>query len=109
MPNETLPAIRYGRYSRPKRSLSLSWGLTFCTVCCLLFVTPLMHPQEETEIRYRTEANFLAHFASFVEWPPSAFADERAPLRLCMFGNAEFANSILSLTNDLKPHGRHIE
>ena len=68
-----------------------------------------MHPQEETEIRYRTEANFLAHFASFVEWPPSAFADERAPLRLCMFGNAEFANSILSLTNDLKPHGRHIE
>ncbi len=109
MRSETLPAIGYDRYARPKRSLVLSLVLACAIICCLFYVTPLIHAQEEPEIPYRTKANYLAHFASFVEWPPSVFADARAPLQLCMFGNVDFGNSIQGLANELKPHGKRIE
>src|ERR1700680_3201286 len=64
---------------------------------------------EESPIRYRTEANFLAHFASFVDWPDSAFLDRGAPIHLCLFGAVDFGNSLTELTRDLMPKGRHIE
>jgi hypothetical protein len=106
---ETLPSISFIRIGRPARGLFFSSALTFGLVCCLLFVPPPFNAQGEPEIRYRTEANYLAHFASFVDWPASAFADAHAPLQLCMFGNVDFGNSIMPLTNGLKPHGRRIE
>jgi hypothetical protein len=60
-------------------------------------------------IRYRTEANYLAHFASFVEWPDTAFHDAAAPVSLCLFGNADFGNSLQELTKDVIVRGRKIE
>ena len=109
MRNETLPAIGYNPHFCPKRSLPPSLVLACAIICCLFFFTPLIHAQEEAVIRYRTKATFLAHFASFVEWPPSVFADARAPLQLCMFGNVDFGNSIQGLANELRPHRRRIE
>jgi hypothetical protein len=109
MKSKIFPAISYGPRARTKNSLLFSLVFIYGIVCCLFIVTPSIHAQEEPEIRYRTEANFLAHFASFIEWPPSAFANARAPFRLCMFGNEDFGNSIVALTIDLKTHGRRIE
>lgn len=94
---------------RRKRSLSFPWVLACGLVCCLLLVSLSTQGQEQTQIRYRTEANFLAHFPSFVDWPPSAFPGSQAPIQLCLFGDADFGTSIVELTKDAKPDGRRIE
>jgi hypothetical protein len=65
--------------------------------------------QEQTPIQYRTEANYLAHFASFVEWPASAFPSYRAPIQLCVFAGADFGTSLRELTKEVKVNGRDIE
>jgi hypothetical protein len=84
-----------------------AWVLTFGLVSRLVFSQGLILPQDE--IRYRTEANYLAHFASFVEWPANAFPDDRAPILLCLFGTADFGNSLQELTKDVVVHRRKIE
>ena len=60
-------------------------------------------------IRYRTEANYLAHFAYFVEWPSSAFPNDRAPIVLCLRGNEAFGRTIQELTKDSAVQKRKIE
>jgi YfiR/HmsC-like len=107
--NAIVLAVFYGRNRSLKYNLFLSLALSYGIVCCLLVLFPPTKAQEGTPIRYRTEANFLAHFASFVDWPPSAFPDSQAPVKICVFANTDFGNSILELTKDLKPHGRRIE
>lgn len=37
------------------------------------------------------KATFLYRFTSFVTWPPGVFADEQAPVRLCVVGADAFA------------------
>jgi hypothetical protein len=78
-------------------------------VCCLSFVSPPTRAQVESAIGYRTEANFLAHFPNFVDWPDSVFPDRTAPIHLCLFGAVDFGNSLIELTKDMMPNGRHIE
>jgi YfiR/HmsC-like len=86
------------------------WASFACGLacCCLLDCLPT-YAQEAAILRYKTEANFLANFASFVEWPSSAFHNDGTPIQICVFSNLEFANSIRELTKDHKPHGRRIE
>jgi hypothetical protein len=97
------------RNRRRKQSLSLPGVLTNGLICCLLLISLPIQGQEQTPIRYRTEANFLAHFPSFVEWPPGAFPDSRAPTQLCLFGDADFGTSLVELTKDVKAQERRIE
>jgi hypothetical protein len=88
---------------RPAWALALTFGLVSRLV--------LSHGSilSQDEIRYRTEANYLAHFASFVEWPANAFPDDRAPILLCLFGTADFGNSLQELTKDIVVKRRKIE
>ena len=37
------------------------------------------------------KAAFLLRFASFVQWPPSAFGDDQSPIRLCIVGDGAVA------------------
>lgn len=37
------------------------------------------------------KAAFLLRFASFVQWPPSAFGDDASPIRLCIVGDGAVA------------------
>jgi hypothetical protein len=39
---------------------------------------------------YQVKAVFLFNFAQFVEWPPNAFAEESAPLAICVLGDDPF-------------------
>ncbi len=43
---------------------------------------------------YRIKAVFLFNFVQFVEWPVSAFANERAPLVICVVGDDPFGNTL---------------
>jgi hypothetical protein len=43
---------------------------------------------------YRLKAAFLFNFVQFVEWPSSAFADDRAPLVICVVGSDPFGDAL---------------
>jgi hypothetical protein len=49
------------------------------------------------EQRSRVEAAFLRNFARYVVWPPAAFAGDRAPWSVCIFGDDPFG-SVLEQT-----------
>ncbi len=46
---------------------------------------------------YRIKAAFLYNFAKFTVWPAAAFADAKAPLRLCVLGDDPFAGALDAL------------
>jgi hypothetical protein len=43
---------------------------------------------------YQVKAAFLFRFAQFVEWPESAFADERSPICIGVLGDDPFGSSL---------------
>ena len=46
---------------------------------------------------YRIKAAFLYNFAKFTVWPATAFADAKAPLRLCVLGEDPFDGALDAL------------
>lgn len=48
-------------------------------------------------LEYELKAVFLFNFAKFVEWPPAAFAGERSPLTICVYGADPFGKSLDSV------------
>ncbi len=46
---------------------------------------------------YRIKAAFLYNFAKFTVWPAGAFADAKAPLRLCVLGDDPFHEAFKAL------------
>lgn len=47
---------------------------------------------------YAVKAAYLYNFAKFVEWPPGAFANEEAPLLICIAGDNPFGPALASLS-----------
>ncbi len=46
---------------------------------------------------YRIKAAYLYNFAKFTVWPAAAFADAKAPLRLCVLGDDPFDGALDAL------------
>lgn len=44
-----------------------------------------------TEAEQQVRAQFVYNFANFVEWPDDAFANTEAPIKICLFGEVNFA------------------
>lgn len=63
-------------------------------------------PQAAQE--YRLKAAFLYNFTKFVEWPPAAFADPRAPFVLCLLGEDRFGSALDALAGR-QVQGRPLE
>jgi len=47
---------------------------------------------------YAVKAAYLYNFAKFVEWPPEAFANEEAPLLICIAGANPFGDALDTLS-----------
>jgi hypothetical protein len=59
----------------------------------LLFFGPSLLPaQATTPHEYQVKAVFLFNFAQFVDWPPTVFADPRAPLVIGVLGEDPFGS-----------------
>lgn len=58
----------------------------------LVFLLPAVAAAQVTE--YGLKAAFLFNFVKFVEWPPQAFASDRAPVTLCVFGQDPFGRTL---------------
>ena len=66
----------------------LSRLLRLAGAALALALTPLAAADGTPE--YQLKAVFLLHFAQFVEWPETAFADAASPLTICVLGEDPF-------------------
>jgi len=55
---------------------------------------------EAVASEYDVKAAFLFNFTKFVEWPPSAFADEHSPLKICVLGENPFGKALRVLMEE---------
>ncbi|MEA2562452.1 MAG: hypothetical protein QOH06_3956 [Acidobacteriota bacterium] len=62
----------------------------------LLMAAPLRAQAPE----YDLKAAFLFNFAKFVEWPAGAFAGDRAPLTICVYGEDPFGATLDEVVRD---------
>jgi hypothetical protein len=63
-------------------------------VLLLLLLLLTAAPLRAQAPEYDLKAAFLFNFAKFVEWPASAFAGERAPLTICVYGEDPFGPAL---------------
>lgn len=76
----------------------------FSVVVMALFAwAPLARAQTSEEL---VKATFVYRFASFVTWPPDAFADPEAPISLCVIGADPFAAMLTRTVNGQRVGGR---
>lgn len=69
-----------------------------------LIVGPAQAAVSEAQVK----AAYLYKLASFVRWPPAAFADPAAPLRICVAGRSDIHGVIEVLTRGQDASGRHL-
>jgi hypothetical protein len=67
---------------------------TAAAAALLLALVPLPAGAQEAEPEYELKAAFLYNFVKFVDWPPEAFAGERSPLTICVYGKDPFGKSL---------------
>ena len=65
--------------------------------------------QNSVSNEFRSKANFLTNFPSFVDWPDSAFTSPQAPLNICVSGDFRFGTVLAEIARNASPHGRRIE
>lgn len=56
----------------------------------LLFAAAGSRAQESQPSEYQVKAAFIFNFAKFIDWPPVAFSDTKAPLVIGVFGDKPF-------------------
>jgi len=63
-------------------------------LACFGGCAPAVRSQSTATIEYDLKLAFLFNFAKFVEWPPDAFPNDKAPITLCVFGTDPFGRSL---------------
>jgi hypothetical protein len=68
--------------------------LAVCLCVAFLSCSTIGSKAQEGVSEYEVKAAFLFNFAKFVDWPQEAFADERAPVVICILGQNPFNGSL---------------
>lgn len=75
-------------------------------IAALLLAADVGRAQENQPSEYQVKAAFLYNFAQFVDWPATAFANDRSPLVIGIFGADPFGGE-LDQTVRGKTHNSH--
>ncbi|SRR5579885_2239914 len=67
-------------------------------ILVLCFVTNALSAQQPLE--YDVKAAYLLNFTKFIEWPESAFADERSPFVICILGHDPFGRVLDNIVHE---------
>lgn len=78
-------------------------------VCLFLCSAWSLAAQESKASEYRSKANFLTTFPSFIEWPETTFASPQAPFLICVRGDFSFGTTLAEQARSAQPHGRHVD
>ena len=76
-------------------------GLCVCAALC--------EAQDGARDEYRTKAQLLANFASFVVWPDTPVDAAASHFLICVHGQFQFGTSLAEATRGMAVHGRRIE
>ncbi len=71
-------------------SSRLHWLSRVLFIAGILLFSGKLDVSAQTTKEYEVKAAFLYNFAQFIEWPPSTFPDEQAPLVIAILGNDPF-------------------
>ncbi len=77
-------------------------------VACFFALAISAQAQSVQAPEYEVKAAFLYNFAKFVEWPPPAFAQASAPLRICVLGQDAFGDTLSRIVQGKSISGRTI-
>jgi YfiR/HmsC-like len=83
--------------------------LRVATELSLFLISLSVSAQVYVAAEYRAKANYLANFPSFVEWPPEALPEGKAPFLVCVFGDFPFGTFLAETTRGAMVHNRPIE
>lgn len=75
----------------------------------LLLAAAVPAAAQKVSGEYQLKAAFLYNFAKFVEWPPSAFSGDDAPLAICVYGEDPFGRSLEELVRNERIGNRALE
>jgi hypothetical protein len=95
------------------RKAPAAWILRTASILSIILFLSLVstpaHAQMPQSLEYRTKANFLSKFPSFIDWPDTAFPSAQAPFLFCIFGEFSFGPALAEITRATIVHGRQIE
>jgi hypothetical protein len=103
------------RLQRKKQNLPIATGflsralVRITTALSLLLISLPLPAQNSAPLEYRAKANYLANFPSFVEWPPEALPQGKAPFLVCVFGEFPFGTFLAEITRGTMVHNRPVE
>jgi|SRR5665213_555845 len=63
---------------------------------------------EEPSLEYRVKAAFLLNFTKFIEWPTYAFANDAAPISICIVGEDPFGRVLDEVVNGETVNSRRL-
>lgn len=75
---------------------------------CVLVIFDYPARADEQPLEYQVKAAFLLNFTKFVQWPATAFADQRSPLAICILGEDPFGNALADMVKGEAVNGREI-
>lgn len=71
-------------------------------LCLSLSVTVAVQAADNNlEAQLRVRAQFVYNFANFVEWPKDAFPHAESPIKVCLFGEVDFAPFLYAYSDTL--------
>lgn len=65
-------------------------------------------PAATSPTEARVKAAFVFNFARYVDWPETAFADERSPYVVGVYGRSDLAEAIQETLRDKQVHARSV-
>jgi hypothetical protein len=76
--------------------------LRICAGLCICLPLHAAQPTKDVaDAALQVRAQFIYNFANFVEWPKDAFADPRAAIKICLFGEVDFAPYLYAFAETL--------
>jgi hypothetical protein len=88
--------------------VTIAYGICLIASSVLSGGVGKAHADSRSEREYQIKAAFLYNFTKFVEWPADRFADDSAPIILCIFGKDPFGATLEDTVTGKTVKGRHI-
>ncbi len=94
---------------RKRFLVTIAYGICLIASSVLSGGVGSAHADSRSEREYQIKAAFLYNFTKFVEWPADRFADDSAPIILCIFGKDPFGATLGDTVSGKIVKGRHID
>ena len=94
--------MRKSACSRARFRTLLAWACVIAGTAWPAFAA------DEEPLEYQVKAAFLSNFTKFVQWPATAFADEHAPLAICILGEDPFGNTLSEMVKGEAVNGHEL-